>query len=207
MADELQIAYQNKMGPVEAVPIPMSQYGDNNMQIGYAANVTNNINVTYAGNQAMGMSMGMRTEINSRYYNLFVVESIENQIIKIPRTKALCDSIKDSVRKKFARCGETEQAEIKKMPSIFASANHNHRSTDATHFAWFGFVNNITIQQDNIVVECNPKQQILQQSLNSLECELQIDHSPDSNEFESVHWTIKEVNLLQVLQDKHLLRW
>ncbi len=157
--------------------------------------VTVNHITTYPGTQQY-----YPEEINFDYYNLFVVEKQPfTGMLAIPKDLALKESIADVVREKFGRFGKEEREEIMKLPTLVATRNHNGRTTDEHHIMMYGFVKKLSIQGELLTVQYSMNYQLGQQQMNEIEDALQLEHAPDSNELDRVHYTIKKVNLRKVI--------
>lgn len=167
---------------------------------GGSGDILNNVGtVNYIVNYP-GIEPYYPDEVNASYYNLFVVEKQAfNGTLAFSKSLALKESITDSVRDRFRKLGSEEKTEIYKIPSLFVTRNHHGRNTDDDHMAVYGFVKDLSIQGDLLVVRYGICFQIYQQMLNKFEDILQLDYAPDANELDCVHWTIKEVNLKKIL--------
>ena len=192
MADEIQLS---GLGALQQVaPASFSQTGNDNTQIGYVAQ--QNIYMT-----GFGMPY-MPTMINQDYYNLFITQqgSLDGSIA-IPRKASLNEYTERSVRNIFAKPNLEAADEIKKLPSLFLTRNMYGSHTAPGHMAGFGYVIDIQEHGDLIQLRYQLMQQIPQEQLNMLVEELQLKAAPERNELDEVHWAIKKVNLLQILQN------
>ena len=165
-----------------------------------SGDIYSNIGTIYQITNYPGTEPYYPDEIDTRYFNLVVVEKQPfTGTIAIPKNKALKESISSDVWEVFGKCGDEEREKIYKLPSIFATRNRNGRSTEDGHMAMYGFIKNISIQGDLLIIKHSMNLQIVQQELNKIEDALQLDYAPDSNELDKVHWTIKEVNLRRII--------
>ena len=191
MSDEIQTYSVGEIAPSSQVP--------QNVHTG-SGDIYNNIGTINQITYYPGTEQYFPDEINFRYYNLFVVEKQPfTGILAIPKKMALKESIKPEVKKLFGKFGKDEIEQICKMPSIIATRNHNGRITSDDHYAMYGFVKKFSVQSDLLVVNYSMNYQLQQQQLNLIEDALQLEYAPDTNELDRVHWTIKEVNLCNVI--------
>ncbi|MCI2154393.1 MAG: hypothetical protein LKK26_06565 [Solobacterium sp.] len=174
--------------------------GDNNMQVGYIQQQTN----YYTGMYGMGY---MPAIVNSEYYNLIVADqnALDGMVV-IPKRYALNDFTDDPIREIFAKPELAAADEIKKLPSLFLIRNRNGRHSDPGQYAAVGYVMDIKMKGDSIIIQYSTTQQILQERLNELEEELCLKSAPERNELDCVHWAIKKVNLIQVIQEQNLFQ-
>jgi hypothetical protein len=198
MSNEIQVATSNL--PTVAVPQSViHNSGDNVTQI--ANNQGGVINVYMP--TANGAVYNAAMQINTEYYNLFVVgdEEFKENFFLIDKDRALttAEDVATEISSQFAALTPEAQAAIKTFPSIFASKNHQYGHTDETHLALFGVVTDIRIQENGIKIYFQSFCAIPQQRLNEIMLNLAIKGSSSFNELNRTHWTIKRINLIEEL--------
>lgn len=197
MADEIQVASSGGLQQVQSTSF--AQTGDNNTQIGYVQQQI--INISQAGYM---MNSYMPAMINNQYYNLFVVEqSGFNGMVSIPRKAALDDYTDVDIRRIYAKPKLAALTEIKQLPSVFIIRNKYGNHTDPEQNAGLGYVVNIEELGDVIRITHSPLRPIQQEILNGLEKELKLKSAAEINELDVVHWSIKQVDIMQILN----MRW
>lgn len=197
MADEIQVASPSGLQQVQ--PTSFAQTGDNNTQIGYVQQQI--ININQAGYM---MNSYMPAMINNQYYNLFVVEQTGfNGMVSIPRKSALDDYTDTDIRRIYAKPKLAALEEIKQLPSVFIIRNKYGNHTDPGQNAGLGYVVNIEELGDVIRITHSPLRSIQQEILNGLEKELKLKSAAEINELDVVHWSIKQVDIMQILN----MRW
>lgn len=197
MADEIQVVSPGGLQQVQ--PTSFAQTGDNNTQIGYVQQQI--INISQAGYM---MNSYMPAMINNQYYNLFVVEqSGFNGMMSIPRKNALDDYTDVDIRRIYAKPKLAALEDIKQLPSVFVIRNKYGNHTDPGQNAGLGYVVNIEELGDVIRITHSPLRPIQQEILNGLEKELKLKSAAEINELDVVHWSIKKVDIMQILN----LRW
>lgn len=197
MADEIQVASPSGLQQVQ--PTSFAQTGDNNTQIGYVQQQI--ININQAGYM---MNSYMPAMINNQYYNLFVVEQTGfNGMVSIPRKSALDDYTDTDIRRIYAKPKLAALEEIKQLPSVFIIRNKYGNHTDPGQNAGLGYVVNIEELGDVIRITHSPLCPIQQEILNGLEKELKLKSAAEINELDVVHWSIKQVDIMQILN----MRW
>lgn len=94
-------------------------------------------------------------------------------------------------------------AQIKTFPSIFAAESHFiDYQLDPNQTAYLGFVKKIKVQQNNLIkIHFEKLHFISHQTLLNLMSELEIIGRPRCSELERTHWAIKNINLIEVLED------
>jgi len=140
---------------------------------------------------------GHRSEMSSEYFNLIIgYDPFEKDHILVDPTRALTEYISDDVKVKFAGWSPEKIAEIKKLPAIISQERDG---TDMQQ-AVFAFIRDIRIQDNGIMVYFQRYYPVpfafLKNSLSEL--------AMYQFELTRTHWTIKKVNLLQVMQDAGL---
>lgn len=207
MSDELQIKSTNLPQQSEGY----SQSGDNNLQIANVntLNYNNPVMILTPPNlsQNVGTSLSPMQSLNYDFYHLFVIgkyvefitgSMIENFIVE--KDRALTESISDCLKKKYATLRPDAIQEMKLFPAIFANENRGDCKTDLDHLAYLGLVHDIKIQDNGIKIYARILTPIQQQKLNELASDLAIKGASKCNELNRTHWTIKQVNLIEVLK-------
>lgn len=174
-------------------PFTFIQNGANSTQIGYVNQLSINYN-GYCTNYLPPM-------VNNQYYNLFVVEQDSfDGYISIPRKNALDDYTDMDIRKIFAKPKLAALNEIKQLPSLFLSRNMFGNRTSLYQKAGIGYVIDAKEFGDVIRIAHSNLQPISQQYLNEIAEELLLKTSPERNELDVVHWSIKRADLLHILK-------
>lgn len=137
---------------------------------------------------------GIRSELSSEYFNLIIgYDPFEKDHILIDSTRALTEYISDDVKEQFAGWTPEKKAELKKLPAIISQERDGTDEQQAV----FAFIRDIRIQDNGIMVYFQRYYPIpfsfLKDSLSEL--------AMYPFELTRTHWTIKRVNLLQVMQD------
>lgn len=197
MADEIQVTSSGGLQQIQ--PTSFTQSGDNNTQIGYVQQQIININ-----QGGFMMNSYMPSMINNQYYNLFVVDQTGfNGMVSIPRKTALDDYTDVDIRRIYAKPKLVALEKIKQLPSVFVIRNKYGNHTDPGQNAGLGYVINMEELGDVIRIMHTPLQPIQQELLNGLERELDLKAAAEINELDVVHWSIKKVDIMQILN----MRW
>ena len=139
--------------------------------------------------------------VNNQYYNLFVTEQDGfDGFVFIPRKYALDDYTDKDIRKIFAKPKLAALDEIKRLPSLFLTRNMFGNKTVSGHQAMIGYVIDAEELGEVIRIKHSCLQPIAQQLLNEISEELQLKTAPERNELDVVHWSIKQADLLHILQ-------
>lgn len=158
--------------------------------------------VGYAGSFAptfnLFLSNGKRTTPTPGYFNLIIgYNTPDKDYVIIARQRALTKYISEDVRSEFAGLDTEAVEKIKKMPAIISS----EREDDDGQQAMFGFINDIRIQDNGIKIyfqRCFPVPF-------SFLIENQSAMAMHTFELTRTHWTIKKVDLFEVMQEAEVL--
>jgi len=201
MTKELQILPEVNLPENATV---FKQIGDKNMQVAHANNVNTTINIIVPAQRPTGKIIDTRFALCTEYYNLFVVgnETFADGHFIVPKDRALSilEGTSPEISAQFASLTSEAILKIKTFPSIFASENHQPGRTDDDHHAYYGFVTDITIQENGIKIYFQTFCAIPQQKLNEMAFSLAIKKASKCNELNRTHWTIKRIDLIEQLK-------
>jgi hypothetical protein len=159
------------------------------VQIVHADSVTPTFNVI------LPESGGKRTELSRDYFNLIIgYDPFPSDHILVERDRALTEYITDEVKELF--CGWTPEKieKIKKLPAIITRERDR---SDEQQEAVFAFIKDVRPQENGIKVYFQKYYPIPLSLLWGNMRELAMYQF----EFTRTHWTIKNIDLLEVLQD------
>jgi hypothetical protein len=160
------------------------------------------INLFLDGHNGTASTVG--AAFNTDYYNLFVVkeELFEAADFFISKERAITvpEGSASDVCTEFSSLTPEAITKIKTFPSLFASENHSRRSTDPNHYALFGLVTDIKVQEKGYKIHFQRFCSVPQQALNDNAFKLGIYEMDTYNELNRAHWAIKPVNLINVLK-------
>ncbi len=145
--------------------------------------------------------------MNHSCYNLIVLEAdfSHSNCVTIPNELVFNESIRPQLKERFGSLDTSAQAELRSFPCIFATPNHHGNQTDANHQAHVGIITDITLQKHSVKIDYYRfPYPISQQRLNQIVSDLHIQHADLSNEFDTPHWTVKEVSLRSVFQRNNI---
>lgn len=142
---------------------------------------------------------------NREYYHLFVLREyslITNGpgTFSINKNRSLTENVATDIRDTVFSLSEEALELMKTFPAIIATENNGQGTTDATHIACYGVITNIKVKKDIVEVSYwgyNPLSQI---NLIKNSDDLDIKKASEYNEFNRTHWTIKKVDLVNVLR-------
>src|SRR5574344_2123087 len=144
MKDEIQT--------IAGVGLPaktVNQYGEKNVHIDTAENVTQNININfpYVQRMANGTMQPTSRAINPEYYNLFVIgdETFESDHFLVPAERALSKGwTSEEIREQYGTLSDAAIEAIKTFPSLFmAEAKWQRARAEAGQQVFFGFVDGV----------------------------------------------------------------
>ena len=82
-----------------------------------------------------------------------------------------------------------------------ATENHSYVKTDEAHYAHYGIIADIKVQDNGIKIYYEFLNSIPQQKLNELLFELGLQGNSNFNELNRMHWAIKRINMVEVLRE------
>ena len=140
------------------------------------------------------------------HYNLFVTYGIDwrnpnENSFKVDADRVLNSYMEDSVKAEFSTLSDVAIARIKLFPSIFANENNAFGHTDEEQILAFGFVKQIKVRRNGVMIYPDIRCYLPQQRLNEALFELDISGTDSFNEFNRMHWSIKRIDLIAELQE------
>ena len=140
------------------------------------------------------------------HYNLFVTYGVDwtkpdAANFKIEPDRVLTSYMEDSVKAEFSTLSDEAIARIKRFPSIFANENNAFGHTDEDQILAFGFVKQIKVRRNGVMIYPDIKCYLPQQRLNEALFELDISGTDSFNEFNRMHWSIKKIDLIAELRE------
>lgn len=140
------------------------------------------------------------------HYNLFVTFGVDWRnpdaaTFKVDADRVLTGYMEDSVKAEFSTLSDEAIARIKLFPSIFANENNAYGHTDEEQILAFGFVKQIKVRRNGVMIYPDIRCYLPQQRLNEALFELDISGTNSFNEFNRMHWSIKKIDLIAELQE------
>jgi hypothetical protein len=160
-----------------------------------------------AGRTNVPLSFG-GTESNQEYYNIFVVgdEEFDKGWFTVHKSKALTISIEPAVKKRFSNIRDNKVVEeILTLPSLFMSENADYMRSSPGQTALLGRVTKIKLLRNDVKFSFEGEVRLFQQSITDISEKLSMDCTPANSELNQTHWTIKQANLIQILNENGLL--
>lgn len=142
------------------------------------------------------------SSLRSGKYNLFVVENEEFKTgsFSIPLSKCMTKNISRENKNRYGAMDAGAFAELKQFPCIFAARNQEFLRTTETHQAIFGVIDDLKLQGDLVKVAYLPYMIFCQNILNDHPAQFGLFAKPVRNEMDACHWTVKDVDLIQILK-------
>ena len=167
------------------------------VQVGHADTFSPTINVIITG------SNGQQDPANVDYYNLFVgFDPFSSDHFLVPKDRVLTEYMTPELKSRFATLDDGAIVEIKRLPSIIVEEYSKGSADDKN--AVFAFVTDIRKQQNGVMVYFQRFFPIPVTAL--VENEHALGTASGKESFRT-HWAIKNINLLQVLQDAGIKMW
>lgn len=167
------------------------------VQVGHADTFSPTVNLIITGTN------GQQRPANTDYYNLFIgFDPFISDHLLVPKDRALTEYMTPELKNRFTLLDDNAIAEIKRFPSIIV--DEYCKTTPSEKNAVFAFVTDVRKQQNGVMVYFRQLYPIPIKVL--LENEYALD---TVNGYESyrTHWAIKNINLIQVLQDAGVAMW
>ena len=169
-----------------SIPVIAAHAEGDGIAVGYADSFAPSINII--------MADGRKSTLSSDYFNLIIgYDPFPSDHILIDPKRALTEYISDEVKAEFGGWSVEAIERIKKLPAIIAM----ERDGTAEQQAVLAFITDIKVQDNGIKVYF---QKYLPVPFSFLKDNLS-DLAMYLFELTRTHWTIKKVDLIEVLQD------
>lgn len=143
--------------------------------------------------------------LNTDFYHLLVVgdDELNPQYCHclVRKDRAITESTSKELKAAYAALSEDAISVLKTYPAIIATENHTYGKTDEDHYAAYGLIVDVKIQDNGIKVYYQILNWIPQQKINELRFELGIEGCSGTNELNRMHWAIKKINAVEVLRE------
>lgn len=142
------------------------------------------------------------SSLKTEKYNLFVVENEEFKTgsFCIPLSKCMTKHISGENKRLYGAMDAKAFAELKFFPCVFATKNQDYLRTTETHHAIFGVIDDLKLQGNLVKVTYKPYTTFCQNILNNHPSQFGLFAKPVRNEMDDCHWTVKDVDLIQILK-------
>ena len=166
-------------------------------------------NTYYISGGIPGMpgSTSAPVQLSRDYYNLIVWGSdpfLEHRHVTISKDRILVEYITPELKSWLSPLTPDAIAALKTFPCIIANENHWYGRTDEDQYAVLAIITDIKNRSNGIEIYFHPFHGLQQQRLNDLRFELGLSGTSGFNEFNRSHWTVKEIDLLEVLAENGL---
>lgn len=173
------------------------------------AGTVNNINI-FSQKEVIDDGFIEKTEYDFEFYNLLVLDTkISSRIIKIDKALVFpANCTEYSIRNMYFKLSNENLKKLISYPLlILPTTNLNYGHYEENKFAYYGFIDNISILDENIELSCKFDSNIritattirkIASSLGILNTDLLI------TELHKPHWTLKKINLKKVLHEKNI---
>ena len=175
--------------------------GNNNTLVAHTDAVNNTYSVMMVGGAPPmpGSPNAVHTiTLNTDFYHLLVVgdDELNPQYCHclVRKDRAITESTSKELKAAYAALPEDAISVLKTYPAIIATENHTYGKTDEDHYAAYGLIVDVKIQDNGIKVYYQILNWIPQQKINELRFELGIEGCSGTNELNRMHWAIKKIN-------------
>lgn len=182
--------------------------GNNNTLVAHTDAVNNTYSVMMVGG-ALPMpgspNAANTITLNTDFYNLLVVGNDElnpqDCHCLVRKDRVITESTSKELKAAYATLSDDAISTLKTYPAIIATENHAYGKTDADHYAAYGLIVDVKIQDNGIKVYYQILNWIPQQKINELRFELGIEGCSGTNELNRMHWAVKKINAVEVLRE------
>ncbi len=194
------------VSPGRSTPLEFKQEGSGNTQIGHVEHFDTTVKQTILimnGFQPNNrLTAPQSVTFNYDCFNLFVLgdEKYDQPTFIMPKNRTLTECTSEEMKAQCASLTPEAIQIIKTFPALFCSENHNFSKTDPNHMAYYGYVNDIKIQDNGIKVYFQILNTFPQQILIDMAEDLCIDGARYYNELCRTHWSIKKINMIEVFE-------
>ena len=136
----------------------------------------------------------------------FGTDDSRNHVTLAKKTCLESTATDEEVRNRYCSLSAEAIEEIKTFPALIAYENTAYGKTGPDHYACFGQITDIKNRSNGIEIYFHPIYGFQQQPLNELLFELGLYGNNRFNELNHSHWTIKQIDLVEVLTEHGLLK-
>ena len=190
MSNEIQKAAPSSVpSPASSAPVFSAHAEGDGIAVGYADSFAPTINLF--------LPDGTKATSNPDYFNLIIgYDPFPSDHILVDKSRALTEYISDEVKDEFAGWTPEKIEKIKKLPAIIAQEKDGSDEQQAV----FAFIRDVKIQDNGV--------KVYYQKYFPIPFSFLKDNLPELAmylfELTRTHWTIKKIDLLEVMQDAGL---
>ena len=167
--------------------------GENGVQVAHADSLNQTINIIIPGNNS-----SQATALSEDYYNLLIgYDPFGSNHISVDRGRALTEYMAKEVSARFYGWDDEKLDKIKKLHAIICAEYNKDVPLDEQQGV-IALIKRIQFKQNEIVVFFQAIMPIPMSSIKANLFELGFEHEW---ELTRTHWSIKNVNLMEVLAD------
>lgn len=169
-------------------------------------NVFYTIQIPAANPMDGDVATDIRLEVDPSHYNLIVIEESfsGHGVFSISSELALTKNISDTLKQRYARLTPNAIETLMKYPTIIARINEGQAKANPNQRALYGMITRIEKHSTNIHITFHYISTIVQQRLNNISDKMCLDSVTYSNELNHVHWTLKEVNIIELFKKENI---
>lgn len=152
-------------------------------------------------------STGKRQRIDISFdrgkYNLFVIDEkkFEYDHFIVPIDAVFSEGTTDELRDQFLPITEEKKEKLKGYPAVFVPVNKEFgANANADDVVVFGKIRDITVQENGVLIEFYETGYASKGDLYSISEQLGMGAPREKPEIKTVHWAIKEADLMVVLE-------
>lgn len=189
----------------------LRQTAEKIINIDHAETVQTRSTIVFAAGLPGGpKSTQTETAFSRDYYNLIVYGDTpftQEGHLTMSQDRCLNTYTSPELKARFTPLTPQTIEELKTFPCIVASENKRFGKTEEDHYALIAQLTDIRRRSNGTELYFRPFFLVSQQRLNDLEYELAIRPENRSGfpELNHSHWTVKEIDLLEVLHDAGLI--
>ena len=145
-------------------------------------------------------------KVDPSHYNLIVIDYSFSGYgtISIQPELALTKSITPNLKERLSKLSNAAISELKKYPTIVCKINEKQAAAGDSQYALYGMITDIKKSSSAIYIDFHYINTISQQKLNDISEKLQLDGTTYSNELNTIHWTIKKVNIIDLFTNENI---
>ena len=169
-------------------------------------NIFYTIQVPAANPMDGDISTDIQIEVDPSHYNLIVIEEnfSGHGVLSMPPELTLTKNISSRLKEKYARLTPSAVEKLKKYPTIIARINEGQAQAGTNQRALYGMITKIEKHSTSICVTFHYICTIGQQRLNEISDKMGLDSVTYSNELNHIHWTLKEINIIELLKKENI---
>ncbi len=177
--------------------------GNNNVVGSNVDKIENIFNTQVVIRDSAGKRQRIDISFDRERYNLFVLDEkiFEYDHFIVPLDAVFSEGTEDALRDKFLPLTDEKKDKLKRYPAVFVPVNKDFGAkANSDDVILFGKIRDITVQENGVFVEFFETGDVDKGELYALSELLGLGKPRAIPEFKYVHWAVKNIDIIAVLE-------